>query len=116
MDNRKIDAQNYEEAVKKAVEFIDGGNVSQKKTIPRKLYDWEQDEQIIFSAINKARFLSNPETASILHNSFNNSSISNLKIYFIIVLSQTHFLKKSHITLLKSSAPDFTSLKLAHSE
>lgn len=53
VDHRKIDGRNYEEAVKKAVEFIDGGNVSQKKTIPRKLYDWEQDEQIIFSAINK---------------------------------------------------------------
>lgn len=49
----KITADMYEEAVRKAVEFIDGGTVTSKKTMPRRLYDWEQDEMIIFSAINK---------------------------------------------------------------
>ncbi len=44
-----------EEACKKAVWFLDGGPTvaSEKKTPEKKVFDWEQDEQMIFSALNK---------------------------------------------------------------
>lgn len=41
-----------EEAVKACVWFLDGGKNYSKDNSPR-LMDWEQDEQMIFSAINK---------------------------------------------------------------
>lgn len=43
---------NVEVALEKAVWFIDGGSL-EKKQSQAKVYDWEQDESIIFSAINK---------------------------------------------------------------
>ena len=45
-----------EEAYKKAVWYLDGGTEPSRKDgerTPKKVIDWEQDEQIIFSAINK---------------------------------------------------------------
>lgn len=52
----EIPINDFEEAYKKAIWFLDGGSTSsqesnQKK--PKKVMDWEQDEQIIFSAVNK---------------------------------------------------------------
>lgn len=45
--------QNYiEEALEKASWFLDGGQPHSKKNSP-KVISWEQDEQILFSAINK---------------------------------------------------------------
>lgn len=44
--------ENVENALKKAMWFIDGGDFSSQQH-PVRLYDWEQDESIIFSAINK---------------------------------------------------------------
>lgn len=46
----------YTEAFEKASEFLDGGSnskVNDKKETNVKTLDWEQDEQIIFSAINR---------------------------------------------------------------
>ena len=47
---------NIEMAAEKAVWFIDGGGSATQSDKPQnkaKLIDWEQDEQIIFSAVNK---------------------------------------------------------------
>lgn len=56
VDSEEIDPVNYEEACKKAVLYLDG-MLDEKKTKEKKqspkLMDWEQDEQMIFSAINK---------------------------------------------------------------
>ena len=47
----------YQEATEKAVWFLDGGSQSatteNKSQKTKKLMDWEQDEQMIFSAVNK---------------------------------------------------------------
>lgn len=51
-DYRQIPPEDYTEAYEKAVKFIDYGQ-SPKKGQGRKLMDWEQDETIIFPAINK---------------------------------------------------------------
>ena len=46
--------EDYEEAMKKALWFINGGKDEQiSKNKEKKILDWEQDEQIIFSAVNK---------------------------------------------------------------
>lgn len=47
--------EDYQEAYDKAVWFLDGGVVdeSPKHQQSKKIMDWEQDEQMIFSAINK---------------------------------------------------------------
>lgn len=45
---------NLEEAVKQAVWFLDGGpHVTAQQQNAKKLMDWEQDEQMIFAAVNK---------------------------------------------------------------
>lgn len=44
---------NIEEAYKQAAWFLDGGNMKKSNQAPKKLLDWEQDESIIFPAINK---------------------------------------------------------------
>ncbi|MDY4812927.1 MAG: Gp15 family bacteriophage protein [Ruminococcus sp.] len=44
---------NIEKAVKKALWFLDGGNMPKSKQSPKKMLDWEQDESIIFPAVNK---------------------------------------------------------------
>ena len=48
-------------AYEKALWFLDGGQIqseqsSQNQSMRPQLYDWEQDEQIIFSAINNLSF------------------------------------------------------------
>ena len=51
--SRKDDIQ---EALEKAKTYLDGGSCSgndSKHQQAKKVMDWEQDEQIIFSAINK---------------------------------------------------------------
>lgn len=47
--------ENTEEAYKKAVWFLDGGPavMPEDKVPEKKVFDWEQDEQMIFSALNK---------------------------------------------------------------
>lgn len=47
-----LEANDYEQALKKLNWFIDGGR-DYKTTPTAKVMDWEQDEQFIFSAINK---------------------------------------------------------------
>jgi hypothetical protein len=45
--------EEYQEAAEKAVWYLDGGNTDDKKPLAKKVMDWEQDEQMIFSAVNK---------------------------------------------------------------
>ena len=42
-----------EEAYKKAVWFLDGGDMPKPKKAPKRMIDWEQDEYLIFPALNK---------------------------------------------------------------
>lgn len=44
---------NIEEALKEATWFLDGGKQYEEFNKTKKVMDWEQDESIIFSAINK---------------------------------------------------------------
>lgn len=44
---------NLEEALKQATWFLDGGKQYEEFNKTKKIMDWEQDESIIFSAINK---------------------------------------------------------------
>ena len=49
-----IPADDYREAIEKAIWFLDGGTIlDDKGKRTKKVIDWEQDEQIIFSAVNK---------------------------------------------------------------
>lgn len=41
------------EAIERAIWFLDCGQVEEDKKPPRKVMDWEQDEAILFPAINK---------------------------------------------------------------
>ena len=45
--------KNTEEALKKAVWFLDGGDMPKSKQAPSPMMDWEQDQYIIFPALNK---------------------------------------------------------------
>ena len=49
----KIPKQHYEEAYQKAIQFIEHGMNSKDKSCLR-IVDWEQDEALIFPALNKA--------------------------------------------------------------
>ena len=42
-----------EEAYKKAVWFLDGGDMPKSRKAPKRTMDWEQDEYLIFPALNK---------------------------------------------------------------
>lgn len=44
---------NLEEAIKQANWFLDGGKQYEEFNKTKKVMDWEQDESIIFSAVNK---------------------------------------------------------------
>lgn len=44
----------FEEAIKKAYWFCDGGNMPKSEPTRVKTLDWEHDEAIIFPAVNKA--------------------------------------------------------------
>lgn len=55
-DFEGIPFEDYEEAYERAIWFLDGGPLykgSTKNKQEKKTMDWEQDEQILFSAINK---------------------------------------------------------------
>lgn len=45
--------ENTDEAMKKAVWFLDGGDVPKPKKAPARIIDWSYDESIIFPAVNK---------------------------------------------------------------
>jgi hypothetical protein len=46
--------EEIQEAIEKAVWFLDGGTTEETKhKQSKKVMDWEQDEQLIFSAVNK---------------------------------------------------------------
>ena len=45
--------EDTEKAYEKAIWFLDGGNIPKSKKAPKKLMDWEQDESLIFPAVNK---------------------------------------------------------------
>lgn len=48
----KLASEDYEEASKQVAWFLDGGK-NYKLGESKKVMDWEQDEQMIFSAVNK---------------------------------------------------------------
>ena len=52
-DYMSIPEESLQEAVDKAIWFLDCGQTSEHKSTKKPLYDFEQDEQIIFSAVNK---------------------------------------------------------------
>lgn len=45
--------ENTEDAYKKAIWFLDGGDIPKSK-LNKKTFDWKQDESLIFSAVNKS--------------------------------------------------------------
>lgn len=46
--------EDTEEAYRQAVWFLDGGNIPKSRQNHGKIFDWRQDESIIFSAVNKS--------------------------------------------------------------
>lgn len=52
-DFEQFPPASYEEAAKKAVWFLDCGQEDERQKPPRKLMDWEQDQAILFPAVNK---------------------------------------------------------------
>lgn len=58
--------ENKAEALKQAVWFLDGGDAPKPEQAPRKMMDWEQDESIIFPAVNKVAGFET-RTAEYLH-------------------------------------------------
>ena len=52
-DYESLSYEEIQEAHDQAIWFLDGGTVSEDVKQSKKVMDWEQDEQIIFSAINK---------------------------------------------------------------
>lgn len=53
-DYKSIPPDSMEEALKKAIEFIDCGQVPEEGKKPPKIMDWEQDALMICAAVNKA--------------------------------------------------------------
>lgn len=58
----KLQRSDYEEACKQVAWFIDGGKDFQESSRQAKLMDWEDDEQLIFSAVNKVAYKEVRET------------------------------------------------------
>jgi hypothetical protein len=52
-DPEGIPLEDYQEANDKAAWYLEGGDNISNKESSKKLMDWEQDEQLIFSAVNK---------------------------------------------------------------
>lgn len=50
----EIPMRHFEEAVKKAYWFLDGGDIQKSEPRKAKMIDWEHDQSIIFPAANKA--------------------------------------------------------------
>lgn len=46
--------EDTETAYKQAIWFLDGGNIPKSPKNNRKVFDWKQDESLIFSAVNKS--------------------------------------------------------------
>ena len=65
-DREQIPEQLLNEAVNKAVEFIDHGVTDDGKPKP-KIMDWEQDEGLIVSAINKVAGVGDVRSLPYLH-------------------------------------------------
>lgn len=49
---KNLKREDYEEAAKQCVWFLDGGRSYSEPAKKARLMDWEQDEQMIFSAVN----------------------------------------------------------------
>lgn len=49
----EVPEDNSQEALEKAMWFLDGGDIPKSEKVPKKIMDWEQDESIIFPALNK---------------------------------------------------------------
>ena len=52
-DFDKIPQEHYAEAAERAVWYLDCGRVQDTSCVHPRVFDWEQDEQIIFPAVNK---------------------------------------------------------------
>lgn len=52
-DFKSMHSNDYDEAIKQALWYLDGGKNYENAKNTKKVMDWEQDEQIIFSAVNK---------------------------------------------------------------
>lgn len=53
MDFKDMPDTDYEEAINRGIWFLNCGDTVNKPVSRKPLYDWEQDEQMIFSAVNK---------------------------------------------------------------
>lgn len=53
-DSDSFTQEDYQDAIEQAVWFLDGGRKLDEDKNAKKVLDWEQDEQLIFPAINKA--------------------------------------------------------------
>jgi len=53
VEPEKIEPDYYREALEKASWFLDGGRAYKEATNNKKVVDWEQDESMLFSAINR---------------------------------------------------------------
>ena len=53
VDYAHLPKEHMQEAVEKAYWFVGGGDIPQDNVQPIKTLDWEQDESIIFPAVNK---------------------------------------------------------------
>ena len=53
-DWEEIPPSDYETAIKKAAWYLDGGKIQEDNGNNKPVMDWEQDEQLIFSAVNKS--------------------------------------------------------------
>lgn len=53
VDYKKIPECDMEEAIDKAIWFLNCGSEPKEEQKTKRVYDWEQDEQIIFAAVNK---------------------------------------------------------------
>ena len=52
-EERDFPVEDVPEAIDQAIWFLDCGQTNEDKKPPRKVMDWEQDEAILFPAINK---------------------------------------------------------------
>ena len=52
-EDRDIPVEDVPEAIERAIWFLDCGQTNEDKKPPRKVMDWEQDEEILFQEINK---------------------------------------------------------------
>ena len=59
-----IPKSDISDALKKAIWFLDGGDMPKSKSSDKKMLDWSQDESIIFPAVNK---VAGYETRTVEH-------------------------------------------------